>query len=223
MEIYTKIQGELLSQKIFRILKDAIIEQKLKAGEKLSETEIAKQMGVSRTPVREALKELAARGFVNANPNQGMSVSIIDFKDVEEVLQIRSVIEGLAVELSIENINNKEIEEMEKIFSQMEHYLKENDILSFSKMGDEFHEMLFKIARNKRLLKLRNEIHDIELRFGIKSLNIPGRPEKSLAEQRKILNAIKERSPEEAVYYSKQHVINIIKNLRKFADEINDY
>ena len=93
---------ELLSQKVSRILKERIIKGDLKPGEKLSENKIAEQLGVSRTPVREALQKLAAEGFVKVNPNLGMMVVGFSLEDIQEALQIRRALEGLAT-----SINNR--------------------------------------------------------------------------------------------------------------------
>ncbi len=219
MDLFPKLEGELLSQKVYRILKDAIVEQKLEPGMKLSETEIANQIGVSRTPVREALRELAVKGLAISTPNQGMVVSTIDIQDVKEVLQIRRVLEGLAASLVTEIITDEEIQRLEEIISEMEHFVRTEEVLYFSKMADQFHELMFKVSGNKRLLMVRNEIHDIELRFGIKSLNVPGRTKKSLAEHLKILEAIKKRDSDEADFFSKQHVTNVIENLLKTVED----
>ena len=106
MENNLKIEGyELLSQKVYRALKTEIIKGSLKPGTKLSEGKIAKQLGVSRTPIRETLKQLAAEGFVKMNPNQAVVVSNASLEDVQEVLQIRGVLEGLATRLATKIVN----------------------------------------------------------------------------------------------------------------------
>jgi len=96
----------------------------LKPGTKLLEGKIAKQMKVSRTPIREALRELAAEGFVKISPNQGVVVSNASVEDVQEVLQIRGVLEGLAARLATKIISEEEIKELEKYQKQMEYYTK---------------------------------------------------------------------------------------------------
>jgi DNA-binding GntR family transcriptional regulator len=183
MENILKIEGyELLSQKVYRALKTEIIKGSLKPGTKLSEGKIAEQMGVSRTPVREALKELAAEGFVKMNPNQAVVVSNASVEDIQEVLQIRGVLEGLAARLATKTINEEEIKELEKYQKQMEYYTKKDDVLAFSEMDAEFHELILNICGNNKLIQIRKNISDQAHRYRIRSLSIPGRLKYSLKE-----------------------------------------
>lgn len=101
IENIPKIEGyELLSKKVYRILKARIIKGDLTEGGKLFEAKIAEQLGISRTPVREALKGLAAEGLVKMTPNQGVVVINVSIEDLKEVLQIRRVLEGLAASIT---------------------------------------------------------------------------------------------------------------------------
>jgi len=101
MENNLKIEGyELLNQKVYRVLKEAIIKGFLEPGIKLLENKIAEEMQVSRAPVREAMQKLVAEGFVKTTPNQAMVVTEVSPEDVKEVLQIRGVLEGSATRLA---------------------------------------------------------------------------------------------------------------------------
>ena len=114
MKNMLKIKGyDLLSKKVYSILKKEIIKGSFKPGFKMLEAKIAEQMGISRTPVREALRELAAEGFVILNPNQGVTVRKNSPECIKEILQIRSVLDGLAARLAVYFITEKEIKELE--------------------------------------------------------------------------------------------------------------
>lgn len=210
----SKIEGyELLSQKVYRILKTGIVKKYLKPGTKLLEVKIAKQMGVSRTPVREAIRELAAEGFVKMIPNQGVIVSIASIEDIQEVLQIRSVLEGLAARLATKVINGEEIKELEKYIEQMEYYANKDNALAFSKMDVEFHELILNICGNNRLIQIRKNLSDQAHRYRIRSLSIPGRLKHSLKEHQEILEALKRKDSEQADKLSQKHIENVLKNI----------
>ena len=209
-----KIEGyELLSQKVYRILKTEIVKRYLKPGTKLLEVKIAKQMGVSRTPIREAIRELAAEGFVKIIPNQGVIVSIASIEDTQEVLQIRSVLEGLAARLATKVINGEEIKELEKYIEQMEYYANKDNALAFSKMDVKFHELILNICGNNRLIQIRKNLSDQAHRYRIRSLSIPGRLKHSLKEHQEIVKALKRKDSEQAGRLSQKHIENVLKNI----------
>ena len=223
MENNLKIEGyELLSQKVYRALKTEIIKGSLKPGTKLSEGKIAKQMEVSRTPIREALRELAAEGFVKISPNQGVVVSNASVEDVQEVLQIRGVLEGLAARLATKTINEEEIKELEKYQKRMEHYTNKDDVLAFSEMDAEFHELILNICGNNRLIQIRKNLSDQAHRYRIRSLSIPGRLKYSLKEHQEIVEALKRKNPEHADRLSQKHIENVLANILAHKDKEED-
>src|SRR5665648_466406 len=150
MENSLKIEGyELLNQKVYRVLKEAIIKGFLEPGTKLLENKIAEEMHVSRTPVREAMQKLVAEGFVKTTPNQTIIVTEVSLEDVKEVLQIRGALEGLAARIVAKKINILEIDELEKIVTQMGLYVTKKDLTSYCKVDDEFHDLILNICDNK--------------------------------------------------------------------------
>jgi len=220
MENILKIEGyELLSQKVYRALKTEIIKGSLKPGTKLSEGKIAKQMEVSRTPIREALRELAAEGFVKISPNQGVVVSNASVEDVQEVLRIRGVLEGLAARLATKMISEEEIKELEKYQKQMEYYTKKDDVLAFSEMDAEFHELILNICGNNKLIQIRKNISDQAHRYRIRSLSIPGRLKYSLKEHQEIVEALKRKDAEQADRLSQKHIENVLANILAHKDK----
>ncbi len=214
MENILKIEGyELLSQKVYRVLKTEIIKGSLKPGTKLLEGKIAKQMKVSRTPIREALRELAAEGFVKISPNQGVIVSNASIENIQEVLQIRGVLEGLAARLATKIISEEEIKELEKYQKQMEYYTNKDNSLAFSEIDAEFHELILNICGNNRLIQIRKNISDQAHRYRIRSLSIPGRLKYSLKEHQEILEALKRKDSEQVDRLSQKHIENVLANI----------
>lgn len=214
MENILKIEGyELLSKKVYRIIKSGIIDGSLKPGTKLLEVKIADKMGISRTPIREALRELAAKGFVKMIPNQGIVVSSDSAEDIREVMQIRGVLEGLAGRLAVAMINKEEISRLENLIKQMEKFSKKNDPLGFGEVDAEFHNIIVNICRNKRLMQIRKNITEQAHRYRIKSLNVPGRLEYSTEEHRKIAEALKKKDAKAADKSIQKHIENTLKNI----------
>jgi len=214
MENISKIEGyELLSQKVYRVLKTKIIEGSLKPGTKLLEEKVANKMEVSRTPIREAFRELAANGFIKMTTNHGAIVSNVSLEDLKDVLQIRGVLEGLAAYRAAITIGGEEIKELEEYLKQMEDFNIEDDALAFSEMDAEFHELILDICGSRRLIKICRNLTEITHRFRIKSLSIPGRLKYSLKEHRDIVKALKRGDSMEASRLSQVHVDNVLKNI----------
>ena len=209
-----KLEGyDLLSRKVYRILKKEIIKGSFEPGDKVLEGRIADQMGISRTPVREAIRELAAEGFVTLSPNQGVVVRSVSAESIREVLQIHSVLEGLAARLSCEVINEEDLKELENYVNKMEKFANKRDSSAYSEVDLKFHELIVNTCRNKRLIQMRKNISDQAQRYRISSLSIPRRLKESLKEHQKILEAFKTKDPKKADSTSQKHIQNALKNI----------
>ena len=220
-ELFEINDYELLSQKVYRILKTKIIKGDLKPGEKLLENKIAEQLGVSRTPVREALRELTAEGFVETTPNQAIIVSTVTFDEIWDLLQIRGVLEGLAAKVAAKKISPEKIEKFNKIINQMKYHLvnkstSKKNILNFSKLDIEFHDLILNICGNRWLIQIHNNLKNHIERFRIRSFSIPGTFSKSLNEHCKILDTIKRGDSELAEKLSKIHMEKAYENISKY-------
>ena len=223
MENILKIEGyELLSQKVYRLLKSEIIKGSLKPGIKLLEEKIAKQLGVSRTPIREALKQLAAEGFVKITPNFGVDVIEFSLDDLCEVLQIRKVLEGLAASIAAKKISKEEITKLEEITKKMSISISKPkpDVVAYSDLNAEFHNLIFNVCGNKRLTKICNNLSSSDHRFRIRALrNDPERLKYSLKEHQEIVEALKRKKSEQADRMSQKHVKNILANILAQEDK----
>jgi len=217
MENIPKIEGyELLSKKVYRILKARIIKGDLSQSGKLFEAKIAEQLGVSRTPVREAIKGLAAEGLVKMTPNQRVVVINISIEDLQEVLQIRRVLEGLAASIAAEKIHPEEIAKLEGIIQKMRMIIsKPNpDVVAYSELNAQFHNRILNACGNKRLMKICNDLSSSDHRFRIRSLrNNPERLKYSLQEHQDIVEILKRKDTEKANNLSQKHINNVLKNI----------
>jgi len=223
-ELFKINDYELLSQKVYRILKVRIIKEEFKQGEKLLEKNIAEQLGVSRTPVREALRELAAEGFVEITPNQGIIINNVSFGEIWDILQIRGVLEGLAAKIAAKKLSTDKINKFNKIIDQMKYCVSNNsnskeDILKFSRLDSEFHDLILSICRNRWLTQILHNLKSRIEKFRIRSFSVPGTFSKSLKEHCKMLDALKKGDSKLAEKLSKIHMENAYENISKYEIE----
>ena len=222
-ELFEISDYELLSKKVYRILKARIIKGDLTQGVKLFEAKIAEQLGVSRTPVREAIRGLAAEGLVKMTPNQGVVVINLSLEDLQEVLQIRELLEGYATSIVAKKINQDEIKKLEKIIEKMNISISKENVLAYSNSNAEFHDLIFNICGNKRLTKIYDNLSSSDHRFRLRALrNNFERLKYSLKEHREILEALKRRDSEQAGRLSQRHIENVLKNILEHEVEEED-
>lgn len=210
---------ELLNQKAYRVLKRAIIRGDLPADSKLILTEIAESLGISNTPIREAINKLSSEGFVNIIPNKGIKIVKINIDDMREILEIRAFLDGLIAKLAAKKITDKEIVNMMKIINKMEYSVKEDDRLTYNDLDIKFHDFLLNITENNKLKEIYNNLIVRAYRFRIRTLKIPDRMGKSLKEHKEIALKIKERNFDEANRVSQEHIESILRSIEE--DEKN--
>lgn len=206
---------ELLNQKTYHILKRAIIRGDLTPNSKLILTEIAKSLGISITPIREAINKLASEGLVTIIPNKGMIVKEINIDDFQEILQIRAFLDGLIVKISLQKIADKEIDEMMEIIHEMEQCVKEDDRITYNDLDIKFHDIFLNIAGNNTLKEIYNKLTEQGYRFRLRTLKITDRMNKSLEEHKEIAFNVKERNLDEAVRVSQKHIESISKSIEE--------
>ncbi len=197
-----------LRELVFESLREAIINGTLKPGERLMEVQLAEDMGVSRTPVREAIRKLELEGFVVMVPRKGAYVAGISLKDIADVFEIRAALEGLAAGLAAERITEDELEELERHLVRVNESTENNDLPALVELDTSFHDILYKASRNDRLVQIINNLREQIQRFRTASLAVPGRMKDTLLEHKEIVEAISERNATQAQFLAQQHVEN---------------
>jgi len=212
---------------VFDAIKEAILTGRLKPGERLMEVQLAEEMGVSRTPVREAIRKLELEGLVVMVPRKGAYVSGLTLKDVTEVFEIRSSLEGLAAALAAERITEEEIKILDKILIDITEASEKGDTETVIKKDMEFHQVLFSASRNERLAQIISNLKEQIDRFRIKSFSNPARVKSVLSEHKGIIDAVKLGDAENAEKLAKAHIYeveyNVMNMLRKqmfFEEEL---
>ncbi|MDK2822194.1 MAG: hypothetical protein PWQ67_92 [Clostridia bacterium] len=207
--IPVKLDGyKPLREIVFETLRDAIINQVLRPGERLMEIQLAEEMGVSRTPVREAIRKLELEGFVVMVPRRGAYVAGISMKDIHEVFEVRAALEALAASLAAERITEEELEEMERQLVKEAEETEANNLRSIVEIDTSFHDLLYKAARNERLIHFVNHLQEQLHRFRSASLARPGRSKTALEEHKKIVEALAERNGKLAEQLAREHIEN---------------
>jgi DNA-binding GntR family transcriptional regulator len=174
----------------------------------MMEVQLAEEMGVSRTPVREAIRKLELEGFVIMVARKGAYVAGISSKDVAEVFEIRAALEGLAAALAAERITDTEKEDLERVLVVKAASLEANDFSSLIEKDTEFHELIYKASRNERLMQIISNLREQINRFRMVSLAHPGRGREALEEHRKIAEAIADRDFTLAQSLAQEHIEN---------------
>ncbi|MGI6144410.1 MAG: GntR family transcriptional regulator [Peptococcia bacterium] len=191
---------------VYEALRDAIINRVLKPGERLMETELAEEMGVSRTPVREAMRKLELEGYIVMVPRKGAYVAGLSIKDITNLFEIRGALESLAAGLAASRATKEEIEEMERSLVMEANLFKTSDVLNTIEVDTNFHELIYKASKNNRLQNLIIDLRDQIQRYRTTSLAVPGRMKFALSEHRRIVEAIAAGNVQEAQIATKEHI-----------------
>ncbi len=180
-----------LRERIVEFIKDSIISGRLKPGERVPEHEIAESFGISRTPIREAFRQLESEGFLTITPRKGAVVSPITDRDVREFYAIKSLLEGYAAKKACSKLGTKEIKKLEGLNAQMERCAGRGDVKGFFRLDNQFHETFLRACGNERLCILAHQLVQQFERFRVTALSLPGRMHDSVKQHKEIIEALK--------------------------------
>ena len=215
---------KLMSEEIADILRENIISGNINPGEKVNEYQVAKLLNISRPPIREAFRLLAAEGLITLVPRKGAFVSKMSSQEVEEIYEMKSMMESFAVRLAIPIINGKEVSELDSILRLMEEKIKENNFKQIQRLNIEFHRKMIKMSKNERLIHFYESIVLPIRKYQRIGLSAPASWETSLQEHRDIVEAIRYRNIELAERLTREHTmratLRVIDRLRKEQSKI---
>jgi DNA-binding GntR family transcriptional regulator len=174
----------------------------------MMEIQLAEEMGVSRTPVREAIRKLELEGLVLMVPRKGAYVAGLSLKDVADVFEIRRALEGLAAELAADRITDEELENLERYLVKIADEIDRGDLNKVIETDTDFHTLLYQASRNQRLSQIISNLREQIQRYRATSLSDPGRMKKALEEHRQIVEAISSRDGETARRLAQEHIEN---------------
>lgn len=209
----------LMSEEIADILRENIISENINPGEKVNEYQVAKLLNISRPPIREAFRLLAAEGLITLVPRKGAFVSKLSVQEVKEIYEMKSMMESFAIRLAIPIIDEKEVSELDSINNLMEEKIKQNNFKAILKLNVEFHREMIKMSENEKLAHFYESIVLPIRRYQRIGLSAPTSWEVSLKEHKGIVQAIKSKNIVLAERLTREHTMSathrVIKRLRE--------
>jgi DNA-binding GntR family transcriptional regulator len=202
-----------LKARAYAAVKEAILSLRFEPGTPLVENDLAQQLGISKTPVRDALQELEREGFVTRIPFRGTYVTEVTVTDIVEFFQLRAALEGFAARLAAPLLSDDELEQMDHDLAAAAAALAEGDLARCSSLGQCLHNACLDKAGNARLASITRNLDDHVRRLRILSDRISGRLNKSAQEHRRILAALQRRDPGGAEEAMRGHLLSVLQDL----------
>lgn len=193
---------------VFNTLRQAILRGELKPGERLMEIQLANKLGVSRTPIREAIRKLELEGLVLMIPRKGAEVAEITEKNMLDVLEVRKALEELSVQLACDRISKGQIEELKVAAKEFQQVLKSGDVTRIAEADVKFHDIIFAATDNQRLISLLNNLREQMYRFRVEYLKQKDCYPKLMEEHDMIIEMIEKRKKKEAGEIIGKHIDN---------------
>jgi len=204
---------------VFEHLRNSILNGELKPLERLMEVQLAEQLGVSRTPVREAIRKLELEGLVIMVARKGAYVADVSVKDILDVLEVRCVLEGLAASLAAERMTEEELEKLELISYNFKRHVENNDTEGMIEKDMQFHDQIIQATRNPKLIQIAQSLQEQVQRFRITYFSEYSNTKELLMEHQAILEAIANRDAAMAQKVAQQHIDMLEQTIVKIADE----
>lgn len=195
-----------LREVVFNTLRQAIVKGDLQPGERLLEIQLADKLGVSRTPVREAIRKLELEGLVVMVPRHGATVSGITQKQLEEVLEIRRALEELAMELACERITKEELAKLKELESKINDNKDSKDAFALSDIDEKFHELIYEATKNERLIQMLANLREQMYRYRLEYMKAMDKRQKLVTEHNKILKALETGNAEKGKASIREHI-----------------
>lgn len=195
-----------LREVVFNTLRHAILRGDLTPGERLMEVKLADMMGVSRTPVREALRRLESEGLVQMIPRRGAVVAHIDEKRMTDVLVVRKALEELAIQIACDNMTRTDIERLKEVTEALELAIDRNNIDKIADLDVKFHDIIFNATDNLRLIQILNNLRDQMFRYRLEYIKVKSEHESVLREHKAIIKALEEHDTITASDVIKTHI-----------------
>lgn len=193
---------------VFNTLRQAILRGELKPGERLMEIQLANKLGVSRTPIREAIRKLELEGLVLMIPRRGAEVAEITEKSLRDVLEVRRTLEELAVRLACLRMKPEDLEQLKLAAAEFECVLGDEDITVVAEADVAFHDVIYLATDNERLISLLNNFREQMYRYRVEYLKKKEFHKKLLKEHEEIIRAIENGECDRATEVMSQHIEN---------------
>ena len=203
---------------VFNTLRDAILTGKLVPGERLMENQLADKLGVSRTPVREALRMLELENLVELVPRKGAQVLDMSEKDITNILEVRSALEGLATSLACKKMSKEDLQQLKNMEVDFEKAVADNDVEHFVDIDEDFHDLIFAATENDKLINIFRNLRIQLYRYRMaKAKNNETSMSTIVAHHRSIIRAIENHDAEEGASIAQGHIKYQTESILRFV------
>jgi DNA-binding GntR family transcriptional regulator len=207
---------------VFNTLREAILKGDLKPGERLMELQLASKLGVSRTPIREAIRMLEQEGLAVTTPRKGAEVAKMTLKDMEDVLEIRDALDELAVRIACQKISDEQLKQLEDMKELFEKSTQTGNVKKIAEADVTFHDVIYEATGNPKLVTLLNNLREQIYRYRVEYIKNPDNYPILIAEHNAIAEGLKNRDKEAATLAMHKHVKNqavAVKSVIQCQDE----
>ena len=208
-----------LRGRVFQSIREDILSGRYEQNTELKEAAIGAELGVSRTPVREALRQLELEDLVTIIPNRGAYVNMITAKDVQDIYVIRSMLEGLCARWATQSITAEQLDSMEETLCLSEYHTSKKNYEKLYELDSLFHEQLYEAGGSRILNHILSDFHDYVKMVRKATISTSSRSVTSTEEHRAIFEAIKEKDPDKAEALAKEHVKHTIESIQAYGLE----
>lgn len=207
---------------VFNTLREAILKGDIAPGERLMELDLASKLGVSRTPIREAIRKLELEGLVKMAPRKGAEVAEITFEDLRDVLEVRKNLEELAVDLACKRATQEDVKHLYELHEEFKESLKTGDLTVMAEADEAFHDGIYESTKNKRLIQIINNLREQMYRYRLECIKDVELRNTLVSEHQELVETIESRRTESAKKVVQTHINNqektIVENLTKTVE-----
>lgn len=204
---------------VFNTLRQAILKGELAPGERLMEIQLAEKLGVSRTPIREAIRKLELEGLVLMIPRKGAEVARISEKNLKDVLEVRRSLEELAIELACQRMTDEDFADLEHAENVFRKSVQRGTSMEIAENDERYHDVIYNSTRNARLVQILNNLREQMYRYRLEYIKDEDKRQILMLEHEKILKALKGRHVAEAKSAVREHIdnqeITVLKNIKE--------
>lgn len=204
---------------VFNTLRQAILKGELEPGERLMEIQLAERLGVSRTPIREAIRKLELEGLVLMIPRKGAEVAKISEKSLRDVLEVRRSLEELAIELACQRMTEEDIQNLENAQEEFRKAIQRGDAMTIAETDEHYHDIIYNGTGNSRLVQILNNLREQMYRYRLEYIKDAAKRQILIVEHDHILRAVKGRHVAEAKAAIREHIdnqeITVSKNIKE--------
>lgn len=193
---------------VFNTLRQAILKGELEPGERLMEIQLAERLGVSRTPIREAIRKLELEGLVLMIPRKGAEVAKISEKSLRDVLEVRRSLEELAIELACARMTGEDIKDLEQAQETFRMAVEQGDAMTIAESDEHFHDIIYNGTGNTRLVQILNNLREQMYRYRLEYIKDEDKRQILLVEHDQIFKALRDRHVASAKAAAREHIDN---------------